>query len=98
MLDPSSNVPLYNLLYSVSGFDSVDDESAPELNTVWPENPHEWTRDEEPPYAYWLYFLKANLHTLNMLKGKKEKRRKKERRREKEKKKKRLFYYLIPFF
>lgn len=69
MLDPSSDLELYHLLYDISGFDSVDDESNAEISGDWPKDPYEWVRDEEPPYGYWLYFLRANLHTLNELKA-----------------------------
>lgn len=49
------------------GFDSVDDESKP-------ENPHpqesmkrpmEWCEEVNPPYAYYLYYLYANMTVLN---------------------------------
>lgn len=27
--------------------------------------PYEWERPENPPYAYWMYYINANLHALN---------------------------------
>lgn len=51
------------------GFDSVDDESKP-------ENPHlhdlikapdKWDSEDNPPYAYYLYYMFANMVTLNQL-------------------------------
>ena len=51
----------------VIGFDSVDDESKPE-NPLFDRDvppPAEWTDDENPPYAYYLYYMYANLTVLN---------------------------------
>ncbi len=51
----------------MSGFDSVDDESKPErdmfnMKTPLPEN---WTSDENPPYVYYIYYMYANIQSLN---------------------------------
>lgn len=53
----------------VIGFDSVDDESKPEnplfdraADVPTPEN---WTDDENPSYAYYQYYIYANLTILN---------------------------------
>ena len=67
-LCPSKDPKLYEFLFNISGFDSVDTEDMVELNSEFLEDPFEWARDEEPPYAYWLFFLKANITTLNKLK------------------------------
>jgi AMP deaminase len=32
-----------------------------------PPSPEAWDIDENPPYAYWLYYMWANLVTLNRL-------------------------------
>jgi AMP deaminase len=32
-----------------------------------PPSPEAWDVDENPPYAYWLYYMWANLVTLNRL-------------------------------
>ena len=49
------------------GFDSVDDESKPEhigfyVDSPTPEN---WTSNENPSYSYYLYYMYANMVTLN---------------------------------
>ena len=51
------------------GFDSVDDESKPEhhifnLDSPLPVN---WTEEHNPPYAYYLYYMYANMTVLNHL-------------------------------
>lgn len=49
------------------GLDSVDDESKPEA-AVFDKNvplPEGWNMDENPPYAYYLYYMFANLTVLN---------------------------------
>lgn len=71
-LDPQSNLPLAYFLETVVGFDSVDDESRPEfghlsVNADTLPAPAEWTHAENPPYGYWLYYMYANLCTLNQL-------------------------------
>lgn len=53
--------------FKISGFDSVDDESKPErdmfnMKTPLPEN---WTSDENPPYVYYIYYMYANIQSLN---------------------------------
>ena len=57
------------LCLQVVGFDSVDDESKLEshqfLSTS--EEPHMWTSDENPPYAYYLFYTFANMTLLNRL-------------------------------
>lgn len=43
----------------VIGFDSVDDESKPE-NPLFDRDvppPDQWTDDENPPYAYYIYYM-----------------------------------------
>ena len=51
----------------VIGFDSVDDESKPE-NPLFDRDvptPDQWTEDENPPYAYEVYYMYANTTVLN---------------------------------
>ena len=51
----------------VSGFDSVDDESKPE-NSMFDKDsplPEQWTSEDNPPYAYYIYFMYANMTVLN---------------------------------
>lgn len=53
----------------MDGFDSVDDESKPEHNIFNMESPlpENWREDENPPYAYYLYYMFANMTALNHL-------------------------------
>ncbi|ODV91611.1 hypothetical protein CANCADRAFT_29987 [Tortispora caseinolytica NRRL Y-17796] len=64
--DPSSHPKLHVFLQRVIGFDSVDDESKPEkrLYKKFP-TPKYWDTYQNPPYSYWLYYLYANLASLN---------------------------------
>ncbi|BGP55329.1 AMP deaminase [Rhodotorula sphaerocarpa] len=64
--DPTSHPELHILLQRVVGFDSVDDESKAErrLYRKFPV-PKAWNTTQNPPYAYWLYFLYANITSLN---------------------------------
>jgi len=53
----------------VTGFDSVDDESKPEhvIFDKYAPLPENWTGVENPPYAYYLYYMYANMTVLNHL-------------------------------
>jgi AMP deaminase len=64
--DPSSNPKLHIFLQRVIGFDSVDDESKVErrLYKKFPV-PREWHTKQNPPYSYWIYYLFANMVSLN---------------------------------
>ncbi|CDK24620.1 unnamed protein product [Kuraishia capsulata CBS 1993] len=64
--DPSSNPKLHIFLQRVIGFDSVDDESKPErrYHKKFP-TPRHWDASTNPPYSYYLYYLYANLASLN---------------------------------
>ncbi|KAG5492896.1 hypothetical protein JKF63_01476 [Porcisia hertigi] len=63
-LHPSEHPTLHNFLNHMSGFDSVDNEATIDLpfTTV---SPWAWTAVENPPYNYYLYYLYANIRTLN---------------------------------
>lgn len=65
--DPSSHPKLHIFLQRVIGFDSVDDESKAERRVFkkFPF-PHEWTNKQNPPYSYWMYYLFANMASLNV--------------------------------
>ena len=54
---------MYKLLLTIRGFDTVDDESEYEATTINDllKDPKEWTSDDNPPYAYYLYYLYANI-------------------------------------
>jgi AMP deaminase len=64
--DPTSHPKLHIFLNRVIGFDSVDDESKVErrLYRKFP-TPKEWDSKQNPPYGYWIYFLFANITSLN---------------------------------
>ncbi|XP_014673024.1 PREDICTED: AMP deaminase 2-like [Priapulus caudatus] len=51
----------------VTGLDSVDDESKVESSSFLEDTPtpEEWTDDDNPPYAYYLYYTYANMAILN---------------------------------
>eukprot|EP01062_Namystynia_karyoxenos_P040373 TRINITY_DN2944_c0_g2_i1.p1 TRINITY_DN2944_c0_g2~~TRINITY_DN2944_c0_g2_i1.p1 ORF type:complete len:1954 (+),score=558.59 TRINITY_DN2944_c0_g2_i1:111-5864(+) len=67
-LDPCSDPTLAFFLEHVSGFDSVDNEAAvdPPLRPVRPDD---WTSPHNPPYAYWMYYLWANVTLLNQFRA-----------------------------
>lgn len=53
----------------MDGFDSVDDESKPENHVFNLESPlpEAWVEEDNPPYAYYLYYTFANMAMLNHL-------------------------------
>ncbi|KAK9478571.1 hypothetical protein V1514DRAFT_330447 [Lipomyces japonicus] len=64
--DPSSHPKLHIFLQRVIGFDSVDDESKAERR-LYRKYPlaRDWNTLQNPPYSYWIYYLYANLTSLN---------------------------------
>lgn len=64
--DPTARPELHVFLQRVVGFDSVDDESKAErrFHKKFPY-PRLWDAKESPPYSYWLYYLFANIASLN---------------------------------
>lgn len=71
-LDPSSNIALSYFLETIVGFDSVDDESRIEYGHLTSGSqslprPSEWNHARNPPYGYWLYYMYANIASLNQL-------------------------------
>ena len=63
--DPSIDKNLHIFLQHMVGFDCVDDESRPEIRDLNLPKPEDWTRPENPPYRYWLYYFWANIQSLN---------------------------------
>eukprot|EP00754_Rhynchopus_humris_P013112 Rhum_TRINITY_DN14314_c8_g1::Rhum_TRINITY_DN14314_c8_g1_i2::g.80641::m.80641/K01490/AMPD; AMP deaminase len=63
---PGRHPQVDHFLKNASGFDSVDSEhgvdAAIDANTPVPT---QWTSKENPPYAYWMYYLWANVSALN---------------------------------
>jgi len=65
--NPASHPFVAELLKNVKAFDIVDDEGQVEMNVnvIEPPSPAQWDSDENPPYAYYSYFIYANLVVLN---------------------------------
>jgi AMP deaminase len=65
--DPASHPKLHIFLQRVIGFDSVDDESKVERRLFrkfpWPK---QWNTKQNPPYSYYIYYLFANMSSLNV--------------------------------
>ena len=49
------------------GFDSVDDESKHEGSLFHEDSPlpNEWNSEENPPYAYYIYYMFCNIMAIN---------------------------------
>ncbi|KAI6027438.1 AMP deaminase [Pisolithus microcarpus] len=64
--DPTSHPELHVFLQRVIGFDSVDDESKAErrIHRKFPY-PRLWDLDQNPPFSYWIYYMYANMASLN---------------------------------
>lgn len=64
--DPSSHPTLHIFLQRVVGFDSVDDESKAERR-IYKKYPYpkDWSNSLNPPYSYYLYYMYANMCSLN---------------------------------
>ncbi|RUS35612.1 hypothetical protein BC938DRAFT_482163 [Jimgerdemannia flammicorona] len=64
--DPTTHPELHIFLQRVIGFDTVDDESKTErrIYKKFPV-PAQWDSNLNPPYSYYIYFMYANLCSLN---------------------------------
>jgi len=64
--DPQSHPNLHIFLQRVVGFDSVDDESKAErrIYRKYPY-PRVWNTPMNPPYSYYIYYMFANMTSLN---------------------------------
>jgi AMP deaminase len=64
--DPRSHPELHVVLQRVIGFDTVDDESKSERR-IYKKFPYPkvWDTLQNPPYSYWIYYLYANMTSLN---------------------------------
>ncbi|KAF9116438.1 AMP deaminase [Mortierella sp. AM989] len=69
--DPSSHPNLHIFLQRVIGFDSVDDESKADRSAYrkFPY-PHCWDSPTNPPYGYYIYYMFANMASLNTFRQK----------------------------
>lgn len=65
--DPEKHPELHRFLQYVIGFDSVDDESKQETPLFEKDvlTPDQWTDEDNPPYAYYIYYMYANMTVLN---------------------------------
>ncbi|KAI9719207.1 MAG: AMP deaminase [Chrysothrix sp. TS-e1954] len=65
--EPAKHPKLHVFLQRVIGFDSVDDESKAERRFYrkFPL-PRDWKTHQNPPYSYWIYYLFANIASLNV--------------------------------
>lgn len=64
--NPASHPKLHVFLHRVVGFDSVDDESKADRRVHRKFPPaSEWDLNNNPPYSYYLYYLYANMVSLN---------------------------------
>ncbi|XP_032894758.1 AMP deaminase 3 isoform X1 [Amblyraja radiata] len=68
-INPRENRELHLFLKYVTGFDSVDDESkhSAHMFTFKSPSPEEWTREQNPSYSYYLYYMYSNIMVLNNL-------------------------------
>ncbi|KFH70276.1 AMP deaminase [Podila verticillata NRRL 6337] len=69
--DPSSHPKLHIFLQRVIGFDSVDDESKAERR-IYKKYPYPrvWNTSMNPPYSYYIYYMFANMTSLNRFRQK----------------------------
>ncbi|KPI90089.1 AMP deaminase putative adenosine monophosphate deaminase-like protein [Leptomonas seymouri] len=63
-LHPAKNTKFHYLLAQISGFDCIADESKIDL-PLTDVSPHDWTSDLNPPYSYYMYYMWANITSLN---------------------------------
>lgn len=68
-LFPEKHKKIHNFLKHLVGFDSVDDESKPEVGFFRKSSPtpDKWDKCVNPPYMYYLYYMWANIAKLNQL-------------------------------
>nr|CCM18329.1 AMP deaminase, putative [Leishmania guyanensis] len=63
-LHPAKDTKFHYLLAHLSGFDCVSDESKIDL-PLTDVSPHDWNSDLNPPYSYYMYYMWANITSLN---------------------------------
>eukprot|EP00796_Vickermania_ingenoplastis_P001552 gene1552-937_t len=64
-LHPAKDPRFHYFLAHVSGFDCVDEESKIDMLPLDNTFPHDWNTDDNPPYGMYLYYLWANIASLN---------------------------------
>lgn len=63
-LRPAEHTKFHYMLCHISGFDCVGDEQKVDL-PLSATPPHEWNSELNPPYDYYMYYLWANIVSLN---------------------------------
>ncbi|EZG56147.1 AMP deaminase [Gregarina niphandrodes] len=70
VLKPRDHPEIFEMLRQTVAWDSVDDESVVSKFTMAGgelPDPKDWVHEDNPPYAYWAYYMYANIRTLNVL-------------------------------
>ncbi|GET91598.1 adenosine monophosphate deaminase, putative [Leishmania tarentolae] len=63
-MHPAKDTKFHYLLAHLSGFDCTSDESKIDL-PLTDVSPHDWNSDLNPPYSYYMYYMWANITSLN---------------------------------
>lgn len=68
-IEPSAHPKIARTLQQIVGFDSVDDESLPQIRTDLSQcgPPDKWDSFDNPPYSYYSFYIYCNLNVLNQL-------------------------------
>lgn len=68
-INPTLDPFLYQALFQIVGFDTVDDESLYEYfsTSILSTLPKDWNKEINPPYTYWIFYIYSNLYSLNAL-------------------------------
>ncbi|KAG8347026.1 AMP deaminase [Trypanosoma vivax] len=64
-INPRAHPFMDYFLSHISGFDVVDNESEREMDIIIDTPPARWTSAEQPPFMYWMYYIWANVTSLN---------------------------------
>ena len=68
--NPGKHPQLDHFLRHTSGFDCVDSEDVIDA-PLDSRTPHEWCELENPPYAYWMFYISENIKALNIYRASK---------------------------
>ncbi|CAF0860039.1 unnamed protein product [Didymodactylos carnosus] len=73
-INPGAHPDLFKFMHHasslyLSGLDSVDDETKPERPILTSDMPYPeaWSQKDNPPYVYYIFYMYANILTLNQL-------------------------------
>eukprot|EP00727_Mastigamoeba_balamuthi_P006880 m51a1_g2812 AMP deaminase, putative (1204) ;mRNA; f:134940-140480 len=70
-MHPEQHPELTDFMKHIGGFDMVGDEASYEPSFNTKVLPHEWSMPDDPPYAYWFYYLYSNIRSLNLFRSEK---------------------------